>query len=130
MLGKHLSIAVPVLTGLLPPVGDLSITPCFLLSWNPSFSLDVTGVDPDVWYTVLIFNMTDKDNPTAVLCTDCHNLTQPHYTFTTASPSPCHRYSLTVIPQNGAGEGSRSEPVEAAFGGSMSMCECILVTCV
>ena len=106
---------VPILTGLLAPVGDLSITACFLLSWSPPFSLDVTGVDPDIWYTVLISNVTDEDNPTAVPCTDCHNLTQPHYTFTTANPSPCHKYSFTVIPQNGAGEGNRSEPVEGAF---------------
>ena len=86
-----------------------------LLSWSPPFSLDVTGVDPDIWYTVLISNATDEDNPTAVPCTDCHNLTQPHYTFTTANPSPCHKYSFIVIPQNGVGEGNRSEPVEGTF---------------
>ena len=79
-----------------------------LLSWSPPFSLDVTGVDPDIWYTVLISNVTDEDNPTAIPCTDCHNLTQPHYAFTTANPSPCHKYSFTVIPQNGVGEGEES----------------------
>ena len=105
------------LTGLLAPVGNVSVESgrdSILLSWSPPFSLDVTGVDPDIWYTVLISNVTDENNPTAVPCTD-HNLTQPHYNFTTANPNPCHKYSFTVIPQNGAGEGSRSEPVEGAF---------------
>ena len=106
------------LPGLLAPVGDVSVengSDSILLSWSPPFSLDVTGVDHDIWYTVLISNVTDKGNPTAIPCTDCHNLTQPHYTFTTANPSPAHKYSFTVIPQNGVGEGNRSEPVEGAF---------------
>ena len=85
-----------ILTGLLAPVGDLSITACFHLSRSPPFSLDVTGVDPDIWYSVLISNVTDEDNPTVVSCTDCHNLIQPHYTFTPANSSPCHKYSFTV----------------------------------
>ena len=114
------------LPGLLAPVVNVSVengSGSILLSWSPPFSLDVTGVHPDIWYTVLISNVTDEDNPTAVLCTDCHNLTQPHYTFTTANPSPCHKYSFTVIPQNGAGEGNRSEPLEGYFiGGKLHVC--------
>ena len=59
-----------------------------LLSWSPPFSLDVTGVDPDIWYTVLISDVTDEDNPTAIPCTDCHNLTQPHYFWPSPLPTP------------------------------------------
>jgi len=86
-----------------------------LLSWSPPFSLDVKGVDPDIWYTVLISNVTDERNPVDVPCNDCHNLIKPHYIFTTASPSQSHKYSFTVIPNNGVGEGDSSEPVVGAF---------------
>ena len=24
----------------------------------------ITGVDPDIWYSLLIYNVTDEDNPT------------------------------------------------------------------
>ena len=105
------------LTGLLTSVGNLkaenglnSVT----ISWSAPFSLDVSGVDLDIWYTVLISNVTDhKNHPTAVPCADCHNLTQTHYTFSPHLPSPCHnyKYKFTVIPQNGAGPGESSQPV-------------------
>ena len=93
------------------------------LNWSAPFSLNVTNVEPDIWYSVLITNVTDEDSPTAVSCTDCFNLTQPHYTFSPSSltqsddaMSTCFNYSFTVIPQNGVGNGNRSEPV---YGGLM-----------
>ena len=81
------------------------------ISWSAPFSLDVSEVDPDIWYTVLISNVTDEDNPTAVPCTDCHNLTQTHYIFSPDFPSPCHNYTFTVIPQNRVGNGTWSESI-------------------
>ena len=102
------------LTGLLSLVVNLntaSSTSSITVSWSAPFSLDVTGVDPDIWYSVLIYNVTDEENPTAVLCTDCHNLTQTHYIFSPDYPSPCHKYTFTVIPYNGAGQGERSQNV-------------------
>ena len=78
------------------------------ISWTAPFSLDVTGVDPDIWYSVLIYNVTDENNPTAILCTDCINITETHYTFTPDYLSPCHVYNFSVIPVNGAGQGENS----------------------
>ena len=102
------------LTGLLTSVGNLkaenglnSVT----ISWTAPFSLDVSGEDPDIWYTVLISNVTDEAHPTAVPCTDCHNLTQTHYTFSPHLPSPCHNYTFTVIPQNGVGPGAWADSI-------------------
>ena len=119
VIGKiHLDALPLILTGLITQVGDLRAEnghDYILLTWNPPFSLDVTGVDPDIWYTVLISNVTDEHNSTAIPCTDCHNLVQPNYTFTTAKPSPCHKYRFIIIPQNGVGVGSRSEPVIGYF---------------
>ena len=78
------------------------------ISWSAPFSLDVTDVDPDIWYSVLIYNVTDENNPTAILCTDCINITETHYTFTPDYLSPCHVYNFSVIPLNGAGQGEKT----------------------
>lgn len=99
-------------------MGDLRVEndrTSILLSWSPPFSLDVTGVDPDVWYTVNISNVTDEDNTMEVPCANCHNLIHPSYTFTTANPSPSHKFSFTILSLNGAGLGNISEPVVGAF---------------
>ena len=95
-------------SGLLSAVGDLrasSNASSVTISWTAPFSLDVTGVDPDIWYSVLIYNVTDE---TAILCTDCINITETHYTFTPDYLSPCHVYNFSVIPVNGAGQGESS----------------------
>ena len=78
------------------------------VSWTAPFSLDVTDVDPDIWYSVLIYNVTDENNPTAILCTDCINITETHYTFTPDYPSHFHLYNISVVPLNGAGQGLSS----------------------
>ena len=78
------------------------------ISWSPPFSLDVTGVYPDIWYSVFIYNVTDENNPTAILCTNCTNITETHYTFTPDYFSPCHVYNFSVVPLNGAGQGESS----------------------
>ena len=96
---------------LLSAVGDLranSNASSVTISWTAPFSLDVTGVDPDIWYSVLIYNVTDENNPTAILCTDCINITETHYTFTPDYLSPCHVYNFSVIPVNAAGQGERN----------------------
>ena len=84
--------------GLLSSVCELtaiSTATTIIISWSAPFSLDVTDVDPDIWYSVLIYNVTD--NPTATPCADCINITETHYTFTPDYPSPCHKYIFTVI---------------------------------
>ena len=101
-------------TGLLEEPSNLNITSteiALLISWTAPFSLDVTGVDPDIWYSVLIYNVTDVNNLTAILCTDCINITETHYTFTPDYLSPCHVYNFSVIPVNGAGQGESIEYV-------------------
>ena len=102
------------LKGLLSAVGDLEISSdasSITISWTAPYSLDVTGVDPDIWYSVLIYNVTD-DEPTLISCTDCISITDTHYTFTPDSPSrPCHQYLFTVIPVNGAGLGETSQNI-------------------
>ena len=99
-----LSAAVDIL-GVIYHVSSVTI------SWTAPFSLDVTGVDPDIWYSVLIYNVTDENSPTAILCTDCININETHYTFTPDYLSPCHVYLFSVIPFNGVGQGESSPNV-------------------
>ncbi|CAI8045438.1 hypothetical protein GBAR_LOCUS25133 [Geodia barretti] len=104
--------ATLAIQGPLSAVGDLKVDAkngtSSTISWTAPFSLDVTGVDPDIWYSVLIYNVTDEKNLTAILCTDCINITETHYTFTPDYLSPCHVYIFSVIPLNGAGQGESS----------------------
>ena len=91
-------------TGLTATHNATSIT----ISWEAPWSLDVTGVDHDIWYSVLIQNVTDENNPTPISCTDCTNITETVYTFTPDHLSPCHVYKFSVTPFNGAGQGEGS----------------------
>ena len=103
-------------TGRLASVGNVSVlngSNTILLSWSPPFSLDVTGVDLDIWYTVLISNVTDEDDSRTF--DEYSNLTQPYFEFNTTFPSPYHKFSFVIIPHNGAGAGNRSDPVIGAF---------------
>ena len=101
-----------IISGLLSSVTNLraniSSGSSVSISWTAPWSLDVTGVDHDIWYSVLIQNVTDEDRPTDILCTDCTNITETHYTFTPDHLSPCHVYNFAIIPANGVGLGERS----------------------
>ena len=108
---KCMAVTLLLSSGILSAVTDLasinnetSVT----ISWTAPFSLDVTGVHPDIWYSVLIYNVTDENNPTAILCTNCTNITETHYTFTPDYLNACHEYNFSVIPFNGAGQGESS----------------------
>ena len=78
-----------------------------VISWTAPFSLDVTGVDPDIWYSVLIHNVTDE-TAVSVPYPNCVNISETFCVFTPDHLSPCHKYNITVIPQNGAGVGESS----------------------
>ena len=103
MVDSFTCLIIMLLLGVLSAVRDLRATRdgiSVIISWSPPFSLI-----PDVWYSVFIYNVTDENNPTAILCTDCTNITETHYTFTPDYLSPCHVYNLSVVPLNGAGHG-------------------------
>ena len=100
--------------GTLSAVGELDVksnATTITVSWIAPFSLDVTDVDPDIWYSVLIHNVTDSDRPTAINCTDCTNITETCYTFSPDHLSLSHKYNFTVIPFNGAGQGESSHNI-------------------
>ena len=77
------------------------------ISWTAPFSLDVTDVDPDIWYSVLIYNVTDETT-VSVPYPNCTNISETFCVFTPDHLSLCHKYNVTVIPQNGVGVGESS----------------------
>ncbi|CAI8025810.1 hypothetical protein GBAR_LOCUS14883 [Geodia barretti] len=75
--------------------GDVSSV---TISWTAPFSLNVTGGDRDIWYSITIYNVTEKYYPTAIRCTDCTYISETHYTFTPDHLSPCDVYNFSVYP--------------------------------
>ena len=99
--------------GLLASVNNLLISgniSSITISWSSPFSLDVTDIDPDICYSVFIYNITDEPI-TLISCTDCINITETQYTFTPDYPSPCHKYNFTIIPFNEVGQGFQTNTV-------------------
>ena len=53
--------------------------------WIAPFSLDVTDVDPDIWYSVLIHNVTESDCPTVLIVPTSLRLAIPSLLTTSVS---------------------------------------------
>jgi len=89
--------------------------------WNAPFCLDITGVDPDVWYRVEItvgdiyLNMYSISR---VVIIPEFNFTMSDYNGTSTSVV----YEFRVTPINTAGNGTTSDPVNGYFRG----CELIV----
>ena len=64
------------------------------LSWIPPFSLDLTGVDPDIVYCVEVYNITCGRS---LLISEC-DLTEPSYTSDDVVDG--YIYEYTVTPKN------------------------------
>ena len=110
----HVSVVSSV--GLLNAVNNLKIE--FLgqvihLTWDAPFSLDITGVDPDIWYRVDVtvdnnyFSTYDDINVTQF------NFTMADYNDTNTSVI----YEFRVTPINGAGNGTTNASVTGYFTG-------------
>ena len=84
------------------------------LTWDAPFTLDITSVDPDIWYHVDI-----RVNGTSnIIASNCSNVPEFIYNGTDASAI----YEFRVTPINGAGNGTTSAPVTGYFrGGELSV---------
>ena len=80
------------------------------LYWEPPFTLDITGVDPDILgYTVSITN-----NNTNVASE--RNVTKPEFLFQEEDYDPCHVYLFEVSALNPVGVGETSDAIDECFG--------------
>ena len=95
--------------GLLGAVCNLtseSLGKAIHLTWGAPFSLDITGVDPDIWYRVEI----TVDNVPLNRYDDI-NITEFNFTMNDTSVI----YEFRVTPVNGAGNGTISTFVTGYF---------------
>ena len=79
------------------------------LTWDAPFSLDITGVDPDIWYRIDI-----RVNGTSnIVASSYSNVPEFIYNGTNTSVI----YEFRVTPINCAGNGNTSDPVTGYFVG-------------
>ena len=98
-----------------------SLDQTICLTWDAPFSLDITGVDPDIWYHIDIAVDIDPFNTSSVnipfisfpVNISEFNFTMDDYNDTSTSVI----YEFRVTPINGAGTGPQSEPVTGYFSG-------------
>ena len=105
--------------GTLAPVDELTAVPKegFLhLTWNPPFTLNITNIEPDIYYCINVYNITPNSlYPLKTLC----DLTQPEFDFTVANPIPCDQFQFQVIPVNDAGNGTLNSISGSLFNGEL-----------
>ena len=100
--------------GLLDAVSNLrseSLGQVIRLTWDAPFSLNITGVDLDIWYRVDI----SVDN---ISMRTYDNINIPEFNFTMDNDtSTSVIYEFRVTPINGAGAGTTSALVTGYFRG-------------
>ena len=103
--------------GLLQQVDDIQkklANGTLCLSWVLPFTLNITNVHPDILNLVEVMNVTDAANSFIIPCDNCP-LATPEYKFTVVNPSTCDKFTFVVVPVNGAGIGTPSEPLLGSF---------------
>ena len=105
--------------GLLDAVCNLrseSLGQIIHLTWDAPFSLNITGVDPDIWYRL---DITVTDDPLSMYFSS-RIVNIPEFNFTVDDYNDTSNsvvYEFRVTPINGAGNGTRSHFVYGYFIG-------------
>ena len=100
-----------VTIGLLSAVNTVTITTSdsgstLSLTWEPPFTLDIDGVDPDITgYCVDVVDSTSS--VTLVLLSLC-GINETEFSYTLPQDAVCHGYIFTTTPVNVAGRGVSS----------------------
>ena len=100
--------------GLLDAVHNLtteSLGQVIHLTWDAPFSLDITEVDPDIWYRVDITVGNISLSTYEDITISEFNFTMDGHNGTNTSVI----YQFRVTPINGAGDGTTSAPVTGYF---------------
>ena len=104
-----------MLTGLLAAPSNLkavSITTTAIhLTWDHPYTLDITGIDPDISGYVVYIRNANTGNTTTVF------VTETEYTFVRQDFRYCDTFEFRVQALNVVGEGNISDAVAAAYLG-------------
>ena len=101
IINSNLGYSYPITIGSLGGVSNLERN-ASTLSWMPPFSLNLTGVDPDIVYCVEVYNITCGRRD--LIISDC-NVTEPSYTSDDMAPIG-YIYEYAVTPRSNV-EGAR-----------------------
>ena len=108
-------------SGLLDAVSNLksdSLGQVICLTWDAPPSLDITGVDPDIWYRVdITVDNNPFNNSSGTIPFNTYFVNTPEFNFTQGSANTSVIYQFKVTPINGAGNGTTSAPVTGYFIG-------------
>ena len=106
-------------SGLLDAVSNLksdSLGQIIHLTWDAPFSLDITGVDRDIWYRVdITVDSNPFNNSSGTIPFNTNFVNTPEFNFTHNNANTSVEFKVTPI--NGAGNGSTSAPVTGYFIG-------------
>ena len=110
-----------VTVGLLSAVDAVNImasNTTLSLTWEPPFTLDITGVDPDITYCVNVIGSTSS----AALHPQC-DITMTEFSYPLPQDAVCHSYVLSITPVNVVGRGvSSSVSYIGTEAGTASKC--------
>ena len=119
--------------GLLDAVSNLeseSLGHVIRLTWDAPFSLDITGVDPDIWYHVDITVNKDSFNTSSdTIPFNTHLVNISQFNFMNNGTNTSVIYEFRVTPVNGAGNGTTSTPVTGYFIGGKLISSCCCCCC-
>ena len=88
------------------------------LTWESPFTLDISGVDPDITYCVDVINFTSS----FTLHLQC-DITITEFSYPIPQDALCHSFILTVSPINVVGRGiSSSVSYIGTEAGTLSNC--------
>ena len=91
------------------------------LTWDAPFSLDITDVNPDIWYRVDVTVDNDPFNTSSInipFITSTVNISEFNFTMNDYNDtSTSVIYEFRVTPINDAGDGPQSAPVSGYFSG-------------
>lgn len=98
-----------IIIGYLAAVGSLTLTVrdfFIFLTWTPPFSLDITGVEPDIAEYCIDIDAEDvyEENPSLPSC----GINEPGYNITLPYESVCYTYIIAVYAVNLVGNGEQS----------------------
>ena len=74
----------------------------FIIHWDPPFSLNLTGVDPDITYCVDVLNRTSE----LMIHSEC-DIEETEFRYRTPSRIWCDWLTFIVTPVNLAGNGTK-----------------------
>ena len=127
LLCVHISFS-----GLLNAVNNLrseSLGQVIRLTWDAPFTLDITGVNPDIWYCVdITVNNDPFNNSSDSIPFNTYFVNTPEFNFTNNGANTSVIYQFRVTPINGAGNGTTSAPVTGYFSGRELLLLLLLTT--